>query len=227
MKRRATFYIAVTGLLVLMFAGAACSSGEESESDGVEFGDRGAATLPTAEAKDLASLAKVVAMGESFDMDGSVLPGPMGEPPLSGSIKMQVDSTERDVKLLEETVPRLGAAYTGGYKEAQYDSKRGVFFAINYTVTNESDGLLKPGAHINGSFTLADGTGREWKPMTFQQDHFDGSAAFAMQQDLFDPRELVLQGEEKKTTLGFDIASDAKDLLLRSELLGIEVKLDY
>ena len=226
MKRWATFHIVVTGLLVLLFAAAACSSGGDSESD-TEFGDRGAATLPTAEAKELASLAKVLAMGESFDMDGSVLPGPMGEPPLSGSVKMQVDSTERDVKLLEETVPRLGAAYTGGYKEAQYDSKRGVFFAINYTVTNESDGLLKPGAHINGSFTLADGTGREWKPMTFQQDHFDGSAAFAMQQDLFDPRELVLQGEEKKTTLGFDIASDAKDLLLRSELLGIEVKLDY
>ena len=226
MTRRATFHIAVTGLLVLLFAAAACSSGDEEEPV-VEFGDRGAATLPTAEAGELASLAKVVALGESFDMDGSVLPGPMGEPPLSGNIKMQVDSTERDVKLLEETVPRLGAAYTGGYKEGQYSSKRGVFFAINYTVTNESDGLLKPGAHISGSFTLADGTGREWKPMTFQQDHFDGSAAFAMQQDLFDPRELVLQGEEKKTTLGFDIASDATDLLLRSELLGIEIKLDY
>ena len=153
--------------------------------------------------------------------------GPWGEPPLSGVVKMRVDETERDVKLLEETVPRLGAAYTGGYKEGQYASKRGVFFAINYTVTNQSDGLLKPGAHVNGSFTLADGTGREWKPMTFQQDHFDGSAAFALQQDLFDPRELVLQGEEKKTTLGFDIASDAVDLRLRSELLGIEVKLDY
>ncbi len=226
MKRRATFHIAVTGLLVLLLAAVACSSGEESES-ATEFGDRGAATLPTAEAKDLTSLAKVVAMGESFDMDGSVLPGPMGEQPLSGNIKMQVDSTERDVKLLEETVPRLGAAYTGGYKEGQYNSKRGVFFAVNYTVTNETDGLLKPGAHINGSFTLADGTGREWKPMTFQQDHIDGSAAFALQQDLFDPREFVLQGEEKATTLGFDIPSDAKDLLLRSELLGIEVKLDY
>ena len=226
MTRRTTFHIAVTGLLVLLFAAAACSSGGESESE-TEFGDRGAATLPTAEVKELVSLAKVIAMGESFDMDGSVLPGPMGEPALSGNIKMQVDSTERDVKLLEETVPRLGAAYTGGYKEGQYNSKRGVFFAINYTVTNESDGLLKPGAHINNSFTLADGTGREWTPMTFQQDHFDGSAAFALQQELFDPRELVLQGEEKKTTLGFDIASDAKDLRLRSELLGIEIKLDY
>ena len=227
MTRRATFHIAVMGLIVLLFAATACSSGGDSESDAVEFGDRGAATLPTAEAKELASLAKVVAMGESFDMDGSVLPGPMGEPPLSGNITMQVSSTQRDVKLLEETVPRLGAAYTGGYKEGQYASKRGVFFAINYTVTNESDGLLKPGAHINGSFNLADGTGREWKPMTFQQDHFDGSAAFALQQDLFDPRELMLQGEEKTTTLGFDIPSDAKDLRLRSELLGLEVKLDY
>ena len=225
MTRRYAFHIAVTGMLVLLFAAAACSSGEE-ESE-TEFGDRGAATLPTAEAKELGALAKVVAMGESFDMDGSVLPGPMGEPPLSGNVKMQVDSTERDVKLLEETVPRLGAAYTGGYKEGQYASKRGVFFAVNYTVTNETDGLLKPGAHINGSFTLADGTGREWTPMTFQQDHFDGSAAFALQQDLFDPRDLALQGEEKQTTLGFDIPSDAKDLRLRSELLGIEVKLDY
>ena len=225
MKRWATFHVVVTGLLLLIFS-AACSSGGDSESTG-EFGDRGAATLPTAEAKDLASLAKVVAMGESFDVDGSVLPGPMGEPPLSGNVKMRVDSTERDVKLLEETVPRLGAAYTGGYKEGQYASKRGVFFAVNYTVTNETDGLLKPGAHINNSFTLADGTGREWEPMTFQQDHFDGSAAFALQQDLFDPRELALQGEEKQTTLGFDIPSDAKDLRLRSELLGIEVKLDY
>jgi len=225
MTRRSAIHIAVTGMLVLLFA-AACSSGEE-EGDAGKFGDRGAATLPTAEAKELVSLAKVVAMGESFDMDGSVLPGPMGEPPLSGTVKMQVDSTERDVKLLEETVPRLGAAYTGGYKEGQYASKRGVFFAVNYTVTNDTDGLLKPGAHINNSFTLADATGREWEPMTFQQDHFDGSAAFALQQELFDPRELALQGEEKQTTLGFDIPSDAKDLRLRSELLGIEVKLDY
>ena len=30
--------------------------------------------------------------------------------------------------------------------------------------------------------------------MTFQQDHFDGSAAFALQQDLFDPRDLASTG---------------------------------
>ena len=91
MTRRATFHIAVTGLLVLLLAAAACSSGEEEGDAATEFGNRGAATLPTAEAKDLAALSKVIEMGESFDMDGSVLPGPMGEPPLSGVVKMQVD----------------------------------------------------------------------------------------------------------------------------------------
>ena len=63
--------------------------------------------------------------------------------------------------------------------------------------------------------------------MTYQADHFDGSAAFALQQDLFDPREFVLKGEEGTTVIAFDIASDATDLRLRSELLGIEVKLDH
>jgi hypothetical protein len=225
MKRQATVHILVTALFVLLFSAACSSSGGDSQS--TSFGDRGAATLPTVEAKELASLGKEFSLGESLDVDASLLPGPVGEPALSGNIKMQVDSTSRDVKIEEGTVPKLGAAYTGGYKEGQYNSKRGVFFAVNYTVTNETDGLLKPGAHISGSFTLADGTGREWKPMTFQGDHIDGSAAFALQQDLFDPREFVLQGEEKATTLGFDIPSDAKDLRLRSALLGLEVKLDY
>ena len=225
MKRSASFHILVIALVALLTA-VACSAGEESQTR-EELGEH-PLQLPTAEAKDLASLGEQAAIGDSLTLDASVLPGPIGEPALSGNIEMTVNSTERDVKVEEDTVPKLGGAYGAGLlKGEQYTAKRGVYFIVNYTVKNETDGLLKPGAHINNGFTLADTTGREWKPMTFQADHFDGSAAFALQQDLFDPREFVLQGEEGTTVIAFDIASDASDLRLRSEVLGIEIKLDY
>ena len=225
MKRVAPFHILVIALAVLVAAGG-CSSGGESQTR-EELGEP-ILGLPTAEAKDLASLGQQAAVGDSLTLDASVLPGPIGEPALSGNIMMTVNSTERDVKVEEDTVPKLGGAYGAGLvKGEQYTAKRGVYFIVNYSVKNETDGLVKPGAHINNGFTLADATGREWKPMTFQQDHFDGSAAFALQQDLFDPREFVLQGEEKTTIIAFDIASDAADLRLRSELLGMEIKLDH
>ncbi len=225
MKRIAPFHVLVIALVFLVAAGA-CSSGTESQTR-EELGEP-ILGLPTAEAKDLASLAEQAAVGDSLTLDASVLPGPIGEPALSGNIQMTVNSTERDIKVEEDTVPKLGGAYGAGLvKGEQYTAKRGVYFIVNYTVKNETDGLLKPGAHINNGFTLADATGREWSPMTFQADHFDGSAAFALQQDLFDPREFVLQDEEKTTVIAFDIASDATDLRLRSELLGVEIKLDY
>ena len=225
MMRSAPFHILAIAL-VAIFAAGACSSGEESQTR-EELGEP-ILGLPTAEAKDLASLGEQAAVGDSLTLDASVLPGPIGESALSGNIMMTVNSTERDIKVEEDTVPKLGGAYGAGLvKGEQYTAKRGVYFIVNYTVKNETDGLLKPGAHINNGFTLADATGREWSPMTFQTDHFDGSAAFALQQDLFDPREFVLQDEEKTTIIAFDIASDAQDLRLRSELLGIEIKLDY
>ena len=224
MNRFAPFHILVIAMIVLLAAGA-CSSGGESQTR-EESGEH-PLQLPTAEAKDLASLGEQAGIGDSLTLDASVLPGPIGEPPLSGNIKMTVNSTERDIKVEEDTVAKLGAAYGASLlKGEQYKAKRGVYFIVNYTVTNETDGLLKPGAHINNGFTLADATGREWGPMNFVDDHFDGSAAFALQQDLFDPREFVLQGEEGTTVIAFDIASDATDLRLRSQLLGIEVKLD-
>ena len=225
MKRSAPFHILAIALVALLTAGA-CSSGEESQTR-EELGEP-ILGLPTAEAKDLASLGEQAAIGDELTLDASVLPGPIGEPALSGNLQMTVNSTERDIKVEEDTVPKLGGAYGAGLvKGQQYTAKRGVYFIVNYTVKNDTDGLLKPGAHINNGFTLADATGREWSPMTFQADHFDGSAAFALQQDLFDPREFVLQGEEGTTVIAFDIASDASDLRLRSELLGIEIKLDY
>ena len=175
MKRVAPFHILVIALAVLLVAGG-CSSGGESQTR-EELGEP-ILGLPTAEAKDLASLGQQAAVGDSLTLDASVLPGPIGEPALSGNIMMTVNSTERDVKVEEDTVPKLGGAYGAGLvKGEQYTAKRGVYFIVNYSVKNETDGLVKPGAHINNGFTLADATGREWKPMTFQQDHFDGSAA--------------------------------------------------
>ena len=224
MPRQAFPHLIVIALFVLLAVAAVGCSGSESEQ---AEGPRIALHLPTVEAQELQTLGAQYGLGDSFTVDASPMPGPIGEPALKGSLAIQFDSSERDVTVDEETVPRLGASYAAGqYRGEQYVSKRGVYFIVNYTVTNETDGLLKPGAHINGSFTLADSAGRDWKPMDFVTDDFDGSAAFALQQDLFDPREFVLQGEQKSTTIAFDIAEDATDLRLRSALLGIEVKLD-
>ena len=225
MPRQAPTHLVIIALSLLLALAAVGCPGSESEPEDDQPREQ-ALPLGTVAARDLEALGAQFTLGESFSVDAGPLPGPIGEPALKGNLVIQFDSTERDPKVDEDTVPKLGAAYGAGLLQGeQYVSKRGVYFIVNYTVTNDTDGLLKPGAHINGGFTLADGTGREWKPMDFVTDHFDGSAAFALQQDLFDPREFVLQGEQKTTTLAFDIAADATDLRLRSELLGIEVPL--
>lgn len=186
--------------------------------------------IPTAEAKTLEPLATQVGLGSPFRIDASPLRGEVWEPALEGTIVLQFHLVERDVKVAEGTVAKLGEAYgAGGYKgdrALQYLSKRGVYYIVDYTVINETTGLLKPGDHINGAFKLADSIGREWEPMDFVIDHFDGSAAFALQKDMFDPREYVLTDQQVNTILAFDIAADAVGLRLRSELLGIEVALE-
>ncbi len=227
MTRRAPLRLLVIALLVMLSAAVVGCPAPENSPDTPTTDDQQALQLPTVEAKNLAALATQMGIGDSFTIDANPLQGPIGEPALNGNLVMQVNSTDRDVKVDEDTVPKLGAAYGAGLlRGEQYVSKRGVYFIVNYSVTNDTDGLLKPGAHVNGGFTLADGTGREWEPMDFVTDHFDGSAAFALQLDLFDPREFVLQGERKTTILAFDIAEDASNLRLRSNILGLEIMLD-
>ena len=184
--------------------------------------------FPTAEAKDLASLGQQAAVGDSLTLDASVLPGPIGEPALSGNITMAVNSTERDVKVEEDTVPKLGGAYGAGLvKGEQYTAKRGVYFIVNYTVKNETDGLLKPGAHINNGFTLADATGREWSPMTFQGRPLRRLCGLRPPAGPVRPTRVRAagRGEDHHHRLRHRLGRG--DLRLRSELLGMEIKLDY
>ncbi len=210
-----------------------CSEPGESNDGTAENEESSGQTAVVA--KDLAVIKTKMAMGSPFRIDAQTMSGPIGEPPLDGNIVIQFNSTIVDPKVEDDVLYKLGDNYASGSLSGKnkdkgdtdrFISNRGIYFVVSYTVINETDGYLQPITHIKSSFTLADETGREWLPMTIRDDGFDGSRAFSLQYDLFDPIEFVDKGSQATTVLAFDIASDAKNLRIRSELLGIEIPLD-
>ncbi len=182
--------------------------------------DQEAEAGPTA--ASLEAMSFQIALGEPFRIDASPLPGSIGELPLEGNIILEFLSLERDLTVLPETIPLVATGYAGDPANITYNAK-GTFVAVFYDVTNETNGVLRPGLHVNGVFTMADGAGRQWSPASFATHPFDASAAFALQADMVDPREWVEPGETVTTAIAFDIQPGAAGLRLRSELLGVGV----
>lgn len=208
---------------------------EPGESTNVSADNEESSGQAAVVAKDLAVIQTKMSMGSPFRIDAGTMSGPIGEPPLNGNVVIQFNSTIVDPKVEDDVLYKLGDNYASGSlsgknkdqsNTARFISNRGIYFVVSYTVINETDGYLQPITHIKSSFTLADETGREWLPMTIKDDGFDGSRGFSLQYDLFDPIKFVDKGGQATTILAFDIASDAKNLRIRSELLGIEIPLD-
>ena len=171
-----------------------CSSSDDASSE-----DQGAQSGPVAESLDALSLQ--IGPEEPFRIDASPLPGPVGEPPLEGNIVLKFLSPRRDLSVLQETIPLVATGYAGDPANITCDAK-GRFVAVFYDVTNETGGVLRPGPHVNGGFTMVDDTGLQWSPASFATRPFDASAAFA-----------------------FGISAGATGIRLRSELLGMDVAL--
>ena len=97
--------------------------------------------------------------------------------------------------------------------------------AVTYSVTNEATNALRPDIHVAGAFSLADDKGRQYPVASFSTHHFAISAAFAVQGVDHDPRKWLEPGDTITTVMAFDVAKDAGEVRLRSEVLNIEVLL--
>jgi hypothetical protein len=205
----------VAAMLLGILASACSSSDDEASSDGAD-----AAAQP--ESAPLDAQANSFSLGEPFRIDASVLPPPIGEQPLQGNVVLRFVSMASGLVLEEETVPSVATGYGGGYRDSF--NAAGVYVAVFYTVTNETDNALIPGTHVNGAFSMVDEAGT-WLPADIGSHGFDASAAFAIQADEEDPRGWVEVGETMTTAIAFDVSAGAASIRLVSELLGVELPL--
>ena len=205
--------------LVLLIAATAC--GDSNEAEPVE--DKAApGGKPAVEQLDpnAAPLGLQAVIGEPIRIPGEVLPPPIGEPPLDGSIVITFKSIVRAT-----TIDSASRAFAGGASAAFFEPRHGTYLAVFYEVRNESTGGLKPSVHVNDAFELVDGQGRKWDKASYFSHGFEVPYAIAVPLDKGDPREFVEPGETVEVAVAFDVAPDATGLRLRSERLDLEIDL--
>ncbi len=128
----------------------------------------------------------------------------------------------------------MSTAY--GDKKGDFFAAEGVYLAVTYRITNEATGPLRPNLHVADTFSVADDQGRLYPVVSTKTRRFGASssargisfpisAAIALQGDNDDPRKWVETGDTVTTVMAFDVAKDAGEVRLRSELLGIELPL--
>jgi hypothetical protein len=205
----------IVAAMLLMVLAAACGSSDDEGADGAD-----AAAQP--DSAPLDAQANSFSLGEPFRVPASVLPPPIGEQPLQGNVLLRFVSMSTGLVLEEETVPSVATGYGGGYRDSY--NAAGVYVAVFYSVTNETDNALIPGTHVNGAFSMVDEAGT-WLPADIGSHGFDASAAFAIQADEVDPRDWVEVGETVTTAIAFDVSAGAASMRLVSELLGVELPL--
>ena len=170
---------------------------------------------------DAAPLGLQAVIGEPIRIPGEVLPPPIGEPSLDGSIVITFKSIVRT-----KTFGTDAKAFAGGASAAFYDSRHGTYLAVFYEVRNESTGFLKPSVHVNDSFELVDAQGRKWEKASYFSHGFAVPYAIGVPLDKGDPREFVEPGDTIETAIAFDVAEDATGLRLRSERLDLDLEID-
>ena len=207
----------VAAALLGMFA-TACAMSDD--------GTTGAAAeaIPEAGSAPLEPQSFSFSLGEPFRIDASQLPPPIGEQPLEGKILLKFLTLTSGLVLKAEMIPIVATGYGGGLTRDTFDPQ-GVYVAVFYSVTNETDSAMIPGTHINGAFSMIDETGRRWLPADIGSHNFDASAAFALQADEYDPRDWVEAGETVTTAVAFDVSEDATEVRLVSEMLHVELSL--
>ena len=204
-------FLAVGMLFALAFAG--CSSEQVPESFPTQ--------VPTPfTARELTRLGTQIALGEAITIDAAPLPGPIGEPPLAGTVEVTFNSAEEGPTIEEHIRPLVVELGT-----AQFDPPQGVFFVVHYTATNNTEGRLQALSHINDAFTLVDDLGREFRTAIHMDHGFSVAAAYALQAGEADPSKAIVRGETVTTAVAFNMEADSTGLYLRSERLDLEVSL--
>ena len=182
---------------------------------------------------ELEALVTQVVMAEAFRIDASPLPPPIGEQALEGTVVFKFVSVAAGLSIKDETIPVVSVTYwnrrTGpnpaGNMKGDDHVAKGVYLAVTYSITNEATTTIRPDIHVAGAFSLADDKGRLYPVASYSTHHFPVSTAFAIQDDNDDPREWLEPGDTITTVMAFDVAEDAGEVRLRSEVLGIELPL--
>ena len=205
--------------VVLLIAAAACGESKEAEPEEDKAAPGGKPVVEQVD-PDAAPLGLQAVIGEPIRIPGEVLPPPIGEPPLDGSIVITFKSVVRT-----KTFGTEAKALAGGASAAFYDTRHGTYLAVFYEVRNESTGVLKPSVHVNDAFELVDGQGRKWDKANYFSHGFEVPYAIAVPLDKGDPRTFVEPGETVEVAIAFDLALDATGLRLLSERLDLEIDL--
>ena len=209
--------VLAAGLVMLMLL-AACGGAEDPAPASAE--QEAAEAAPV----ELEALGTQIVMAEAFRIDASPLPPLIGEQALQGTVVFKFVSVAAGMSIEEKTIPVVSVAYRGNLKGDDYVAK-GVYLAVTYSITNEATTALRPDIHVAGAFSLADDKGRLYPVASFSTHHIAVSTAFAIQDDNDDPRKWLEPGETITTVMAFDVAEDAGEVRLRSEVLGIELPL--
>jgi len=190
---------------------------------------------PEAALAELAALGTQVVMGEPFRIDASPLPAALGAPWLEGTVVFKFESVAAGLSIEDEIISIVSTAY--GDKKGDFFAAEGVYLVVTYRITNEATGPLRPNLHVADAFSVADDQGRLYPVVSTKTRRFGASAtvrgisfpisaAIALQSDnVWDPRKWVEPGDTVTTVMTFDVAKDAGEVRLRSELLGIELPL--
>jgi hypothetical protein len=207
--------------LVLLIAATACGGSDDvaSEEDEDKAAPGGKQVIEQVDPA-AAPLGLQAVIGEPIRIPGEVLPPPIGEPPLDGSIVITFKTIVRTT-----SVDSASRALAGGASAAFFDPRHGTYLAVFYEVRNESTGGLKPSVHVNDAFELVDGQGRKWDKASYYSHGFEVPYAIAVPLDKGDPRDFVEPGETVEVAVAFDVAADATGLRLRSERLDLEIDL--
>ncbi len=154
------------------------------------------------------------AIGEPFTVPASKLNPTIGQPDLTGDIKVTVEEYEFSASIRD--------AFTGrGTIEP-----RGRFLVIYYSVANDLNVEMQPATQISDYLYITDAQGRRWKKADYTADYGGVSGSAAVAKGHRQPEEFVQPGFKNTTAVVFDLPQDATDgLALVWEHAGIRIAL--
>lgn len=154
------------------------------------------------------------AVGEPFTVPASKLNPTIGQPDLTGDIKVTVEEYEFSASIRD--------AFTGrGTIEP-----RGRFLVIYYSVANNLNVEMQPATQISNRLYITDAQGRRWKKVDYTADYGGVSGSAAVAKGYRQPEEFVQPGFKNTAAVVFDLPQDVTDgLALVWEDAGIRIAL--
>ena len=153
-------------------------------------------------------------LGEAITIDSSQLQSLMGQPELTGQIKL----TFRE----HESAGEIEDQFTG---QGMIKS-RGQFVILYYAVMNNLNLEMQPVWHINDQLYVTDDEGRRWEIVDYTGNYGNVSGSAAVGKGYEQPASYVPPGFEQVTAAVFEVPADAQNLVLVWEEVGVHVSLN-